>query len=48
LAEKLATGETTSTVARIFGISRGRVSQLRRELYDAWRMFQGELASATA
>jgi hypothetical protein len=42
VAERLATGESTSSVARQFGISRGRISQLRRELYDAWRMFQGE------
>ena len=46
LAEKLATGESTSTVARLFGISGGRVSQLRRELCDAWRLFQGEPSTA--
>ena len=48
LAEKLAMGETTSTVARLFGLSCGRVSQLRRELHDAWRLFQNELSPATA
>jgi hypothetical protein len=46
LAEKLATGETTSDAARLFGVSRGRVSQLRRELYDAWRVFQNETCPA--
>ena len=44
LAEKLAMGETTSTVAQLFGLSAGRVSQLRRELHDAWCFFQNELS----
>jgi hypothetical protein len=44
VAEKLATGETTSAVARLFGVSPARVSQLRRELQKAWFMFQGELS----
>jgi hypothetical protein len=48
LAERLAVGETTSDAARLFGISRGRVSQLRRELYASWRLFQGELLAAKA
>jgi DNA-directed RNA polymerase specialized sigma24 family protein len=47
LAERLATGETTSGAARIFAITPGRVAQLRRELHDAWRVFQGELVAAT-
>lgn len=42
IAEKLAVGESTSGVARLFGISPGRVAQLRRELHDAWHSFQGE------
>jgi hypothetical protein len=41
VAEMLATGEATSHVARMFGCSASRVSQLRRELYVAWRLFQG-------
>lgn len=45
LAERLATGETTSGAARMFGISSARVSQLRRELHRAWNTFQGEPAS---
>jgi hypothetical protein len=48
VAETLATGEATSHVARIFGLTPGRVSQLRRELYDAWRDFTGEVVPATA
>jgi hypothetical protein len=42
VAETLATGEATSQVARIFGCSASRVSQLRRELYDGWLLFTGE------
>ena len=48
VAETLATGEATSHVARIFGCSASRVSQLRRELYDAWRLFTGEATPATS
>jgi len=44
IATTLATGESTSTVAHTFNISRGRVSQLRRELMHAWYDFQGEMA----
>ena len=45
VAETLAVGETTSRTARIFRISAGRVSQIRRELYEAWREFHGESLS---
>ena len=48
VAESLATGEATSHVARIFGCSASRVSQLRRELYDAWLVFTGEAPTATS
>src|SRR5271163_3422682 len=44
LAEKLALGETSGCVARMFRISGGRVSQLRRELRANWHRFVGELA----
>jgi hypothetical protein len=50
VAETLATGEATSHVARMFDCSASRISQLRRELFNAWQGFQGEgtlLASAT-
>jgi hypothetical protein len=48
VAETLATGEATSHVARIFGISASRVSQLRLELYHAWLAFTGEVMPATS
>jgi hypothetical protein len=46
IARMLARGETTSTVARIFGLSAGRISQLRLELQRSWNTFQGELPAA--
>jgi hypothetical protein len=46
LAEKLALGETTGGVARTFRISAARVSQLRREFFEGWHRFVGELADA--
>ncbi len=48
IAETLAMGETTSRTARMFHISPGRVSQIRRQLYEAWKTFQGESASSPA
>ena len=42
LAECLATGESTSGAAQVFGVSRSRISQLRRELQSAWNTFQGD------
>ncbi len=42
VARTFAQGETTSSVARMFGLSAGRVSQLRRELAESWQQFQGE------
>ena len=48
VAETLATGEATSHVARMFGCSASRVSQLRRELYHAWLVFTGEAPTATS
>jgi len=46
LAKFLAAGETTSVAASKFKVSRGRISQLRRELRDAWLKFQNEPAVA--
>jgi len=46
LAENLATGLTTKKAASKFRLSPGRISQVRRELMDSWRAFQGELAAA--
>ena len=42
LMERLVMGESTSDTARLFGISPGRISQLRRELCRAWYAFHGE------
>ena len=41
LAKVLATGETTGAVARRFGLSPGRVSQLRTMFRGDWERFQG-------
>jgi hypothetical protein len=43
----LARGETTGRAAREFGLTPGRISQLRRELYQAWRAFQGDVVPVT-
>ena len=48
VAETLATGEATSRVAQMFGLTPGRVSQLRRELYHAWLAFTGEVVPTTS
>jgi hypothetical protein len=48
VAETLATGEATSHVARMFGCSASRISQLRRELYRGWLIFTGEVMPMTS
>ena len=48
VAETLATGEATSHVARMFGCSASRISQLRRELYRGWLAYTGEVVPATS
>ena len=42
IATTLATGESTTAAARKFNVSLGRVSQLRRELQEAWEEFTSE------
>jgi len=42
VAEELATGESTSEVARHFRLTPGRISQIRRELETDWQQFQCE------
>ena len=42
LVEFLAVGNTPTEAAQRFRVSRGRVSQLRRQLQVGWQMFQGE------
>ena len=46
IAQTLAQGETTGKIARMFGLTAGRVSQLRAELRRSWGRFQGESAVA--
>jgi hypothetical protein len=41
----LAAGEGTSRVADHFGLTAGRVPQLRRKYEHLWRSFQGEIAA---
>jgi hypothetical protein len=48
VAETLATGEGTSHVARMFGCSASRISQLRRELYRGWLAFTGDVVPTTS
>ena len=52
IAKMLAKGERTSDVARKFGLSNGRISQIRLELAASWRRFVGDAeppaAAATA
>jgi hypothetical protein len=42
LATTLAAGETSRDTARMFGISAGRVAQIRAKLRRNWQAFQGE------
>ena len=44
IAWKLALGETTRKVARLFNLSAGRISQMRREFEHSWQAFHGEAA----
>lgn len=46
IASTLAAGETTSEAAKKFGVTPGRVSQVRRELAASWNDFHGEAAIA--
>jgi hypothetical protein len=42
VAEKMLMGERTTDLAQKFGVSQGRVSQLRREMEADWRQFHGD------
>ncbi len=42
VARFLSLGNRTQDAARKFDVSQGRVSQLRRELAESWRVFTGE------
>jgi hypothetical protein len=48
IAEFLALGNRTHETSRTFGVSAGRVSQLRKELAVSWREFRGEDAVVDA
>lgn len=47
IAADLAKGCTTSEVARKYGVTAARISQLRQELKDSWSEFQHEPALAS-
>jgi hypothetical protein len=42
VAQYLSLGNRTQDAARKFGVSEGRISQLRRGLAESWRQFTGE------
>ena len=42
IATFLASGETTTAAAKRFHLSLGRISQIRRQLHDAWHRFQND------
>lgn len=44
IATFLARGETTTAAAKRFRVSQGRISQIRRQLFEAWHRFQGEMS----
>ncbi len=46
VALSLAGGETTCGAAELFGVSEGRISQLRRELAQSWQAFTATPAAA--
>jgi hypothetical protein len=46
IAWLLAAGEAVTSIARQFGLTPGRVSQLRRELCDSWHMFTADVQDA--
>jgi hypothetical protein len=48
IAMDLARGFSTSEVASKYRVSAGRISQIRRELENAWRQFQSEPPLAAA
>ena len=43
MAVDMALGNRTDELAEGYGISCGRISQLRRELHDNWERFHGEI-----
>jgi len=47
IVKVLARGETTKVTAKHFGLTAGRISQMRREFQEAWWEFQGEAAECS-
>ncbi len=45
IAQALALGEPTAEVARQFGVSPGRISQLRVDFRRSWEQLQGGVES---
>jgi DNA-directed RNA polymerase specialized sigma24 family protein len=41
IVKALVIGDTTAEIAQRFGLSPGRISQIKRELRESWREFQG-------
>ena len=48
IAKDLAFGCSTSEVAKKYGVTPGRISQLRRMLEESWLAFQQEVVAAVA
>jgi hypothetical protein len=48
IAKDLACGCSTSEVARKYGVTAGRISQLRRTLEESWVAFQGDAGAGVA
>jgi DNA-binding NarL/FixJ family response regulator len=48
IARQLADGERTTDVAERFGLSMGRISQLRRQFADSWERFHEPREAAAA
>ncbi len=44
IIDSMMVGESTARLARLFGVSAARISQLRREFHHDWHSFCGELA----
>jgi DNA-binding NarL/FixJ family response regulator len=42
IADLLALGHSTKATAKRFGLSEGRISQLRRQMHESWQGFHGE------
>jgi hypothetical protein len=42
IIRKMLRGERTQDLARKYHLSPGRISQMRRELYDSWQQFHGD------